>query len=102
MIDPPNTTAARNILESVNRGDVSGMSFAFRVLEDDWRISKRRRAALARSHGYADQRSQFRDVPCLSGYERWSLARSLERFEAHHRGHSIAWLRKVHETLLAR
>lgn len=35
-IDPPNTTAARDILESVNRGDVSGMSFGFRVLDDAW------------------------------------------------------------------
>lgn len=35
-IDPPNTTAARDILELVDRGDVSGMSFGFRVLTDDW------------------------------------------------------------------
>ncbi len=35
-IDPPNTTVGRDIVESVNRGDVSGMSFAFRVIEDDW------------------------------------------------------------------
>jgi uncharacterized protein len=37
-IDPPNTTAGRDILESVARGDVSGMSFAFRALTDDWRL----------------------------------------------------------------
>lgn len=37
-IDPPNTTVARDIIESVDRGDVSGMSFAFRTLEDDWHI----------------------------------------------------------------
>jgi HK97 family phage prohead protease len=37
-IDPPNTTAARDIVESVQRGDVSGMSFAFRTLEDDWHM----------------------------------------------------------------
>lgn len=37
-IDPPNTTAARDILESIERGDVSGMSFQFRTLEDDWHL----------------------------------------------------------------
>ena len=31
-IDPPNTTVGRDILESVSRGDVSGMSFTFGVV----------------------------------------------------------------------
>lgn len=35
-IDPPNTTAGHDILESIRRGDVSGMSFAFQALEDTW------------------------------------------------------------------
>jgi HK97 family phage prohead protease len=37
-IDPPNTSAARDIVESIRRGDVDGMSFAFRTLEDDWHM----------------------------------------------------------------
>jgi len=36
LIDPPSTTAANDILESVRRGDVTGMSFAFKTLEDQW------------------------------------------------------------------
>jgi Escherichia/Staphylococcus phage prohead protease len=35
-IDPPNTTAGLDIVESIRRGDVSGMSFAFRTLADKW------------------------------------------------------------------
>jgi HK97 family phage prohead protease len=35
-IDPPNSASA--YVESIRRGDVSGMSFAFQALEDDWRM----------------------------------------------------------------
>jgi HK97 family phage prohead protease len=35
-IDPPDTTTAQDILESIRRRDVTGMSFAFRTLEDSW------------------------------------------------------------------
>ena len=37
-IKPADTTAGRDITESIARGDVTGMSFAFRTLEDDWHI----------------------------------------------------------------
>lgn len=36
VIDPPSW--ADKIVESINRGDVTGMSFGFRVLTDDWRM----------------------------------------------------------------
>lgn len=35
-IDPPDTTAARDILQSIERGDVTGMSFGFRTINDEW------------------------------------------------------------------
>jgi HK97 family phage prohead protease len=35
-IDPPNTQAGRDAVESIRRGDVDQMSFAFDVLEDTW------------------------------------------------------------------
>jgi HK97 family phage prohead protease len=37
-IDPPNTSYAKDLLESVERGDISGMSFGFRVITDEWRM----------------------------------------------------------------
>ena len=37
-IDPANTTDGRDIMELVRRGDVSGMSFGFRTLEDEWHM----------------------------------------------------------------
>lgn len=38
-IDVPDTSDGRDLLELVNRGDISGMSFAFRAIEEDWDFS---------------------------------------------------------------
>jgi uncharacterized protein len=35
-IDPPNTTAGTDIVTSIRRGDISGMSFAFQTVQDQW------------------------------------------------------------------
>lgn len=35
-IDPPNTTAVNDLIESIRRRDINGMSFGFKVLEDEW------------------------------------------------------------------
>jgi len=37
-ITPPDTNAGRDVVESVKRGDVSGMSFAFWTREDSWHV----------------------------------------------------------------
>ena len=35
-IDPPETSYGRDIVESVRRGDIDGMSFGFTAAEDEW------------------------------------------------------------------
>lgn len=39
-IDPPDTSYARDLIESVRRRDVTGMSFSFRTLKDMWDETK--------------------------------------------------------------
>lgn len=37
-ITPPDTQIARDALTSIKRGDMDGMSFAFRTITDEWRM----------------------------------------------------------------
>lgn len=37
-IYPPDTTFAKDLMKSITRGDISGMSFRFRTIEDDWHM----------------------------------------------------------------
>ncbi len=39
-ISPPDTQAANDVLASIRRGDVDGMSFGFRTLTDNWRMQE--------------------------------------------------------------
>jgi HK97 family phage prohead protease len=37
-IDPPDSEFARDLIKSIQRGDISGMSFAFDVEDDNWAV----------------------------------------------------------------
>jgi uncharacterized protein len=37
-IDPPDTTLAKDLMVLMDRGDITGMSFRFRALDDDWHV----------------------------------------------------------------
>jgi len=39
-IDPPDTTTGRDTVEEIRRKDITGMSFAFTVAEDDWKYNE--------------------------------------------------------------
>lgn len=39
-IDPPDTQAARDLMVSVKRGDITQMSFGFQVLGEEWRFEE--------------------------------------------------------------
>jgi len=39
-IEPANTTAGRDAVESIRRGDITGMSFGFKTITDQWEYSR--------------------------------------------------------------
>jgi len=82
-IEPPDTTYARDVIESVRRGDISGMSFAFRMLKDEWDET-----ADPPVRTVTDMRVSEVSVVTFPAYPATDVAvaqRSLELFRAQHR-----------------
>jgi Escherichia/Staphylococcus phage prohead protease len=98
-IDSPKWAEREGILETIERGDVTGMSFAFRTIEDDWR----------HEDGFPirevlDMVVSEVSVVAKPAYPQTDVAvakRALEQFQAMQPGRSIDWLRKWHRTRLA-
>jgi len=99
-IDPPDTTAGRDILESVRRGDISGMSFGFRVVTDEWRMEDGEAI-----RDVFDMEIREVSIVGFPAYPQTSVdvaQRSLRAFQATRRGSNIKWLQRVHKTRMAR
>lgn len=101
-IDTADTTAGRDILESVGRGDVSGMSFAFRVLPngDDWR--EEADGTLIRE--VIDMTVSEVSIVSFPAYTETSVEVAKRSFDAFRKtqGRSVDFLQKLHRTRLAK
>jgi len=105
-IDPADTTTGRDILELVRRGDITGMSFAFRTLTDEWRMEDGE--AIREVHDMTISEVSIVTFPAYQDTSVEVQARSLEvaqrslrEFKQSAKGKSIDWLRKVHRQRMA-
>jgi HK97 family phage prohead protease len=98
-IDPANTTVGRDIMELVGRGDITGMSFAFRTLTDEWRMEDGE--AIREVHDMTISEVSIVSFPAYQQTSVEVAQRSLREFKESARGKSIAWLQKVHQTRMA-
>jgi HK97 family phage prohead protease len=97
-IDPPNTTAANDILENIRIGNVTGMSFGFRVLEDDWHMEEGEPVREVLDMTISEV--SIVTFPAYSATDVQVAMRSLQRFHEVN-GTSVEYLRMVHRNRLA-
>lgn len=97
-IEPdPEISYAKDMMRSVKRGDITGMSFGFRALEDDWSYD-----GPVPMRTVLDMKLSEVSVVTFPAYPDTSVAlRSLQAFTAAQKGSRLAWLTKVHKTRLA-
>jgi len=91
---------ARDIAAAVRRGDVSGMSFAFRTIEDDWNYDDEEMPLRT----VVDMRVSEVSVVTFPAYTQTDVQvaqRSMQDFVAQRKGMSIDFARKLHQTRLA-
>ena len=101
-IDPPNTSYARDLMESVERGDISGMSFGFRVPPggDEWRDEDGGMVRYVRDMTVSEV-----SVVSFPAYEQTDVnvaLRSMQQFQQAHAGSRLEHLKRWHKTRMAR
>jgi HK97 family phage prohead protease len=101
-IDPPRTSYSQDIQESIGRGDVSGMSFRFRVMPDGDTWDEEDGQLIRTVHDMTFDEISVVSFPAYEQTDVLVSARALERVQALTMGRSVAWLRREHRTRLAR
>jgi uncharacterized protein len=107
-VDPDEEISyAKDIMRAVARGDVSGMSFGFRALSDEWDYESSEAQKLkVPIRTVTDMRVSEVSIVTFPAYKQTDVEvaqRSLQAFiQATHKGPSIEWLTKWHRTRLAR
>jgi uncharacterized protein len=94
-IDPPDTTVGRDVLESVRRGDVSGMSFRFSVVRPHGERFETRSGTPTRI--ISDMRVHEVSVVTFPAYEATDVTvaqRSLQAFQQAHSLPLAMWQRR--------
>jgi uncharacterized protein len=92
-IDPDEEISyARDIMRAVARGDVSGMSFAFRALEDEWNYEGKMPIRTVTDMVISEV--SIVTFPAYTATDVQVAQRSLQAFQQAQRGNRVAWLLK--------
>ena len=89
-IDPPDTTAGRDIVALVQRGDVTGMSFAFQVIAARRTVRATGRQPVRIIKDMAIQEVSIVTFPAYASTDVQVAQRALEAFHGPQQGQSIA------------
>jgi HK97 family phage prohead protease len=105
-VDPDEEISyAKDIMRAVARGDVSGMSFGFRTIADEWDYdSKESQAFNVPIRTVTDMRVSEVSIVTFPAYKQTDVAvaqRSLQAFQQTRKGKSIVLLKKWHKTRIA-
>lgn len=99
-VDPPNTSYARDLLESVSRGDISGMSFGFRVLTDEWHMEDGE--AVRDVLDMVVSEVSVVGFPAYPATDVTVAQRSLQQFQQARTTRSLAMAKRMHLARMAR
>lgn len=88
-IDPADTQVGRDTLALVARGDVSGMSFGFRVLEDSWNYDAK--VPVRTIHDMRVSEVSIVAMPAYKATNIQEALRSLDVFKQHNPTRDAKW-----------